>query len=68
MLDSKLSFSSHVNYIKSKISKSVGIIFRLSSDVPKVLLARLYYALVLPYLNYCNIKWGGCANAHLNEL
>ena len=47
----------HINYIKDKIAKSVGILKRLKYSLPENTLNTLYNTLILPYLNYCNIIW-----------
>jgi hypothetical protein len=59
VLDSKLSWKDHVSYIKGKISKSIGIIYRAKLNLNKECLISLYYAFVYPYLNYCISVWGG---------
>ena len=66
--DCNLKFISHINYIADKISKSVGIIYRLSSFVPKTCLLKLYYSLVYPYLTYCILIWGSTYSSHLQPL
>ena len=63
-----MKFVSHINFIADKISKSVGIMYRLSSQVPKSCLLKLYYSLVYPYLTYCILVWGGSFISHLHPL
>ena len=67
-IDNSLNFSSHINNISKKISKTVGIMFRLRSSVPDHILLNLYYTLIYPYLTYCNIIWGGASEVHLRNL
>ena len=57
-LDENLSWSSHVNSIGTKISKSIGIIRRLNRVLPEKILKTLYYALIHPHINYCMLLWG----------
>ena len=68
ILDEALSFTDHINYIRNKISKNVGVLYRLSGSTPDYVLKSLYNSLVSPYLTYCNIIWGNAANTHLNKL
>ena len=35
---------------------------------PTRALKTLYYSLIYPYYNYCNLIWGSAANTHLNSL
>ena len=66
----------HISYIASKIlkkflycySKSIGIILRSSSYLFKSSLKTLYYGLVYPYLQYCNIVWASTYQSNLNRI
>ena len=43
-----------VNFIAAKISKSVGLLYKAKYYLPSTSLLTLYYALIYPYLTYCN--------------
>ena len=60
MIDSKLNFKYHIQYICFKVSKAVGILFKLSSCMPSNILKIIYHALVTPYFTYFITVWG-CA-------
>ena len=68
ILDKKLKFNHHTKYISNKISKSIGIIYRLKPVLPTRCLFSLYHSFVYPYLTYCNIVWGNTFNTHLKPL
>ena len=67
-MDDKLSFKSHIDIICSKISRNVGVLYRMSYFVPESVLLNVYYAIIYPYLTYCNIAWGGAAAVHISKL
>ena len=67
-LDRNLKFVNHIKYICSKISKSIGILYKLRNVVPNYILLNLYHSLVYPYLIYCNVIWGNSFNSILNPL
>ena len=67
-LDTGLTWKRHITETESKISKSLGIIFRLSSFIPPNVLRILYCSLILPYLSYCNIVWGNTYLSNLDKL
>ena len=67
-LDSELKFKSHIEFVSSKLSKSVGIIYKVSKLLSQKSLINLYYSLFYPYLSYCNILWCGTYNVHLNTV
>ena len=67
-LDEKLKFIDHVAYISSKISKSIGFLYKLRGILPNSTLKFLYYAMVNSYLYYCNIVWARTFSTHLQPL
>jgi hypothetical protein len=67
-VDRDLRFDVHITEMCKKISKSVGLLYKISSCVPEKILINLYHSLVYPYLLYCNIVWGGTYSAHLGPL
>ena len=68
IIDETLSWKNHINYIKDKISKNIGIIKRLKYKLPEKTLNTLYNTLVFPYLNYCNIIWANNKPTRLKSL
>ena len=68
ILDHKLSWNPHVRYIKNKISKTIGILFKARKSLGCKYLVSLYNTLVLPYLSYCLIVWGGANQTTLDPL
>ena len=68
VIDENLTWKDHINYVKNKIAKSIGIISRLKYYLPETTLNTLYNTLVLPYLNYCNIIWANNKPTRLKPL
>ena len=68
LVDTGLKFTEHIRYISNKLSKSVGILYKLKDYVPQRVLINLYYSLVYPYLLYGNTVWGGTFDQHLEPL
>ena len=68
LIDSKLNWISHINYVAVKISKSIGIITRARKLLGQKTLIGLYYTFVYPYLNYCCTVWGIDPESHLSKL
>ena len=58
-IDEHLSWRNHISEVTSKIAKNIGIINHLRKLVPGYILLTLYNCLVLPYLNYSILTWGG---------
>ena len=69
IIDKKLTFRSHIDYLSNKVSKSIGILFKLSNlNIPKAILTQIYYCLIQSYLNYNICVYMGTFNAHTNRL
>jgi hypothetical protein len=68
LIDNKLSWKDHINYICNKIAKGIGVMRKVREMLNKDTLLSLYYTLIYPYLTYCNIIWGRAANVHLLRL
>ena len=67
-IDHKLNFGEHISHICNKVSKSIGIIHKVSKLINRPTLLMLYNSLILPYLTYCITVWGKSANTHINRL
>ena len=64
-LDNRLKFSCHANHISKKMSKSVGVLFKLGKFVQCDVLKMLYRSFIYPYLSYGIEVWRGSpANVH----
>ena len=68
IVDQKLYWNGHINYIALKISKSLFILRKLRRCLTKKCLLTLYYSIIFPHLHYCVATWGGAAQSSLNRL
>ena len=57
LIDDQLSFKSYINFLEKKLSRSVGIMARLSYHLPPNLLLTLYHSLVHVHLIYALPVW-----------
>ena len=58
MVDDKLVWDRHVDYISSKITRNIGILKRIRHFMSQESLLLLYYTLIEPHFRYCSIVWG----------
>lgn len=68
LIDNKLCWSPHIDYISAKIAKGIGIIKKVKFVLSRDTLLSLYYTFVYPYLCYCNVVWGRAAKLYLSRL
>ena len=62
------SWKTHIKYIKNKISKNIGILFKARSSLNKRSLLSLYYSCIHSYINYGSISWGSTCRTNLKKI
>ncbi len=67
-IDDKLTWSDHIAYTRSKISKSLYAINRMKNMIDTSHLKTLYDSLVHSYLSYGTILWGSTYPSYLNAI
>ena len=68
ILDNKLSWIQHISYVKNKISKGIGIMYKARNYINKKALIGLYHSYIYPYFIYYIESWGNASNYHLDPL
>ena len=68
IFDRKLKWTAHIQYIKNKLSKSIGILYRCENYFDKETMQNLYFSSIYPYLTYCVEIWGNACNIHLDPI
>ena len=68
MIDSKLNFQNHLKIIESKLSRGVGILYRLKAVLPREALCKIYFALFHPHLLYGLVAWGSTFPTYMSKL
>ena len=68
IIDKKLTWQSHVEYISNKLSKACGALAKLRNCVKIDVLKNVYHALFHSYLRYGILIWGHAAQTVLSPL
>ena len=58
ILDSRLSWKFHISELTKKLSRSVGMLFKIREYTPKSVLVSLYHSLFNSHLTYGLPAWG----------
>ena len=58
ILDEKLTFKEHIEYVAKKLSIGIGFLYRAREALNYKQLTLLYNAILVPHINYCNLVWG----------
>ena len=67
-VDDNLKFQQHVNKVCSKLSRALGILYRLSTVVPPQILLTLYFSMFYSHLTYGITIWGGCGIVNIGRV
>ena len=68
MLDSTLSFNEHIQCVKKKVSKILGLFSRIRPLLTVQSANRIYKVMVLSVLDYCDIVFHECGQGNQDEL
>ena len=68
VIDEKMSWKNHVNYLCSKLAKGCWAISKLRNYVDLHTSRILYYSLIYPHLQYCISSWGRATKSVLKPL
>ena len=68
IFDDKLKFNVHINEISKKISKNIGVLYKLKQYVPRNTLVSIYRSIIECHLNYSIIIFGNTSSIHLSPM
>ena len=68
ILDESLTWKKQIGHIENKVSKALGIMYRMREKLDSKSLLMLYSSLILPYLYYCCEVWGNTCPTRLDKL
>ena len=68
IIDEKLNWSNHINSVKRKVAKGIGIICKAKRWLTQNTLSTLYYSFIYPYMQYGVLAWGYTYKSYLDPL
>ena len=68
LIDLNLNFRFHLEEIENKLSKSLGILYKLKPILSQNALLKLYYAMVHSHLLYGLVVWGATLPSYLKKI
>ena len=68
MIDSGLTWQEHIDCITQKISRAIGLMYKIRPFVNKKTMRMLYYSLLFSHLNYAIEIWGSTHKIYLNRI
>ena len=68
IVDDKLCWAQHIKAMKTKMSRYVGIMYRIRSLLPIKARLQIFHSFVQSHLNFCPLVWGFAAKNHIESL
>lgn len=68
IIDEKLTWSSHVRAIKSKMSRYIGIMYKIKTKIPEKIRLQIYHSFVKSHLNFCSLVWSFTNKTNIESL
>ena len=68
LMDSTLSWKFHISNISKKISRSIGIMYKLRPFLPLKVMKNVYYSLIYSHIIYAIEVWGSTFKTELNKI
>ena len=68
LMDENLTWSQHVSTVKMKMSRYIGIMYKLKKFLPLESRLQIYHSFVQSHLNYCALVRGFCSKSHVDSV
>ena len=68
IIDDNITWIPHITYVKNKVSRGIGIMFKARNYLKRNALVNLYHSFIYPYLIYCIEAWGNATNCYPMQL
>ena len=68
IIDDKLTFRKHISALKAKMSRYIGVMYKLKFLLPIKVRLLIYRSFIQSHLNFCSLVWGFAAKSFINEL
>ena len=68
LVDDKLSWTQQIAALKSKMSRYIGIAYKLRSILPISARQKIFNSQVQCHLNYCSLVWGTSCKSNIDTL
>ena len=68
IIDEKLTWASHIRALRTKMSRYIGVMYRLKKMLPVKAQLQIYQSFVQSHLNFCSLVWGFAAKSNIESL
>ena len=68
IIDEKLTWTQHIKSLKTKMSRYVGIMYKLKFILPTKARLQIFHSFIQSHLNFCSTVWGFSAKSNIESL
>ena len=68
LVDEKMTWVHHIKAIKSRMSRYIGVLYRLRHILPLKARLMIFNSLIQSHLNYCSLVWGATNKSKIDTL
>ena len=68
IIDETLNWTRHVKTVLSKMSRYVGIMYKIKKFLPLRARLQIYYSFVQSHINFCSLVWGFCSKSNIDAI
>ena len=68
IVDDRLAWTSHVKALKAKMSRYVGIMYKIKRHIPLEVRLQIYNSFVQCHVNYCCLVWGFSSKSNIESI
>ena len=68
IIDEKLSWKKHIQAVKVKMNRYLGIMHKIKRFLPITARLQIYQSFVQSHINFCSLVWGFTSKSHIDSL
>ena len=68
IMDESLSWSVHIKTILSKMSRYVGIMYKIKKYLPMTARLQIFHSFVQSHINFCSLVWGFSTKSNIEAI
>jgi hypothetical protein len=68
IVDDKLTWTQHTKALKSKMSRYIGIMYKIRNLLPIQARLQIFHSFVQSHLNFCSLIWGFSSKSNIESL
>ena len=68
IINEKMNWNSHIAAIRQKMSRYIGVMYKLKNIIPLSARLNIYHSFVQSHINYCSLVWGFTTKSNIESI